>query len=241
MVKKYRRVTYTFPNAVEVYEYLDGRYGARGAPREKKKKATKEEIQKRNQWNKERRARNRLRTHFRENDYLITLTYRKSDRPPDMQTAKKHFSKAIRKIRDQYKKNGYELRWIRNIEVGTKGAWHIHVVVNRIPDADLIIKKAWPYGGMDIKLLYEKGEFADLAAYMTKCPETDSRLKETSYRPSNNIPLTEPEKKRFVRWKREPKPKEGYYIDKETYFEGENHFTKYPYRYYTMVPLHRRI
>lgn len=240
MIKRYKRLTYIFPNAIEVYEYLDGKYGARGAPRQKKRIITQEDIRKRNQWNKERKARNKLRSHFKENDYLITYTYRKSDRPPDMKVAKKEFAKAMRKIRQEYRKKGYEVKWIRNIEVGTKGAWHVHLIVNRIPDADLILKGAWPHGGMDIKLLYEKGGFAELAAYITKCPETDSRLKESSYSTSKNLPLTQPKEKKFVRWKREPKAKEGYYIDKETFYEGENKFTGYPYRYYTMVPIHRR-
>lgn len=241
MIKRYKRLTYIFPNAIEVYEYLDGKYGARGAPRRKKRKATPEEMKKRNQWNREKLARHKLRTWFRENDYLLTFTYRKSDRPPDMETAKKNFKKAYTEMRKEYRKRGYELRWMRNIEVGTKGAWHIHVVVNRIPDADLIAKKAWTHGGVDIKLLYEQGEFAELAAYITKTPDTDPRLKEASYSTSKNLPVEEPKEKRFARWVKEPKEKEGFYIDKESYYEGVNPVTGYKYRYYTMVRIHRRI
>lgn len=242
MVKRYKRLTYIFPNAIEVYEYLDGKYGAQGAPRQKKKKATKEEIKKRNQWNKERVARNKLRTWFKENDYWVTYTYRKDCRPPDMTTAKKQIQKALRKIRMEYKKRGYELKWMRNIELGTKGAWHIHMVINRIQDTDVILTKAWEYGGVHFKLLYQKGGFADLAAYITKIPDTDSRLKESKYSTSRNIPPTEPEPKRFVQWKKVPKVKEGYELDKESYHEGTNDFTGYKYRYYTMFPIiHRRI
>lgn len=240
-MKRYKRLTYRFPNAIEVHEYLDGRYGARGSPREKKKKPTPEQIRKRNQWNRERKARHKLRTWFKENDYLVTMTYRKRDRPPDMKAATEELSKAIRKIRTGYRKKGYELRYLRNIEVGTKGAWHIHMIINRIPDADLIIKKAWDHGGADFRLLYEQGEFAELAAYITKTPDTDPRLKEASYWASKNLPVPEPEVKRLARWKKEPKVKEGYYIDKESYFEGINPATGYKYRYYTMIRIHRRI
>ena len=48
-LRKYIRKTYRFKNAIEIYEHLDGRYGARGAPRKEKIKATPEEVKKRNQ------------------------------------------------------------------------------------------------------------------------------------------------------------------------------------------------
>ena len=240
MKKRYKRLTYTFPNAIEIYEHLDGRYGARGSPRQKKKKLTPEQVKKRNQWNRERKARHKLRTWFRENDYLVTLTYRKDERPEDMKQAVKELGKALRKMRNEYRKRGHELRYLRNIEVGTKGAWHIHLAVNRIPDADLIIKKAWDHGGINFKLLYEQGEFSELAAYLTKTPDTDPRLKESAYHASQNLPVPEPEKKLLTRWKKDPKPKPGYYIDKESFHEGINPATGYKYRHYTLIRIKRR-
>lgn len=241
MVKRYKRLTYIFDNVIEVYEYLDGKYGARGTPREKKKKPTKEEIRKRNQWNKERKARHKLHKYFKEKDWFITFTYDKEKRPADMKAAKEHFAKAIREIRKEYRKRGYELQWIRNIEVGTKNAWHIHIIIKNIPDSFQIATDAWEHGTVDGKLLYKKGTFAEIANYITKTPETEPKLKETSYSTSRNMPLPEPETKRIVRWVKEPKPKEGFYIDKETFHEGENSFTGYKYRYYTMIRLNRRI
>lgn len=244
MIKRYKRKTYTFERSIEIYEYLDGRYGAPGERRGKKKKATPEQIKKRNQWNKERLCRHKLKTHFKENDLLITLTYRKEARPPDMNAAKQDFRKAIGKIRSEYRKRGEELKWIRNIEVGPRGGWHVHLVVNRIPDSDLIIKKAWKKGAATYKHLYEEGDFADLAGYITKTPDTAGKYKENlvevSYSTSKNLPVKEPKEKRFVRWIKEPKPKKGYYIDKATYHEGINDLTGYRYRCYTMIKLDRR-
>ena len=92
------------------------------------------------------------------------------------------------------------------------------------------------------QLTYEKGEFKDLAAYLTKTPETDKRLRETSYSTSRNLPLPEPKKKTYVRWKTWNKiriPK-GYYLDEESVHEGNNPFTGYPYREYTLLKLKRR-
>lgn len=245
MLKRYKRLTYTFQDSIEVYEYLDGKYGAPGEKRGEKKKATPDQIKKRNQWNKERTARHKLKTWFKENDYLALLTYKREERPPDMKAAKKDFQEMMRVIRRECKKRGYEIRWIRNIEVGQKGGWHIHMVINREADMDLILKKAWIHGRVTFKHLYEEGGFEDLAGYITKTPETANKynenLIETSYSASRNLPVPEPEKKRFVRWRKEPKEKKGYYIDKSSYYEGENPVTGYKYRYYTMIRLNRRI
>lgn len=72
-----------------------------------------------------------------------------------METAKKHLAQAMRKVREKYKKAGKKMRWMANIEVGTKGAWHVHIVINRIADADIIIKDAWEHGAVTFKHLYE--------------------------------------------------------------------------------------
>jgi len=69
-----RRVTYDLGNVIERQEYLDGRYGAPGEKRAKKKKATPEEVEQVNQWTRERKARHRLRMYFKVNDYFFTLT-----------------------------------------------------------------------------------------------------------------------------------------------------------------------
>ena len=244
MIKRYKRIIYTFKHSIEVYEYLDGKYGAPGKKRLKKRKVTPEEIQIRNQWNRERKARHKLKTWFEKNDFMVLLTYKKERRPPDMKTAKRHLAKAMRYIRERYKKAKQTMRWMANIEVGTKGAWHIHVIVNRIRDADIYIKDAWSHGTVTFKHLYETGEFKDLAGYITKTPETcehyGEHLKETSYHASRNMPLQEPRKERFVQWRKTP-GKQGYYVDKDTYFEGINKLTGYRYRYYTLIKLDRII
>ncbi len=243
--KKYRRLTYGFKNSIEIYEYLDGRYGAPGEKREKKKGATPEQIRKRNQWNRERKARHKLKTWFQENDYLALLTYRRAARPQDMKAAVLDFGKAIRKVRRGFRKRGYELRWIRNIEVGPKGAWHIHLIINRIPDEDLILKKAWPHGMVTFKHLYEEGGFANLAGYITKTPETANKygenLVETSHHSSQNLPVQEPERRKLERWPKKPREKEGYCLDKASFYEGINPVTGCRYRYYTLIRINRRI
>lgn len=237
----YEEKTIRFKNAIERVEYHSARYGAPGMPRQKKKQLTSEQMEKRNQHNRERLARWKLRANMEVNDYFVTLTFRKDARPPDMEEAKSRWQKFIRKVRKEYQKRKYELKWMRNIEVGTRGAWHIHVILNRIPDTDLIIRAAWEWGRVVSQLLYEKGEFAQLAAYITKTPKTDPRLREASYSASRNLPVPEPEKKIRKRWKTWGKiriPK-GFYLDQDSFREGINPYTGYKYRSYTLLRVRR--
>ena len=238
----YRKKIYRFENAIEVEEYHSARYGAPGQSRQKRRKATPEQIEKINRRNKEKRCRHRLRSYFDVNDLFVTVTYEKDKRPSDMGEAKEHFREFIRILRREYARRGETLRWIRNIEVGSRGAWHIHMVVNRIQDADLIIRKAWDKGRAVYQLLYERGEFRSLAAYLTKDPKTDIRLREASYSTSRNMPLKEPEIREYHRmktWKEEPKVPDGYYLDRETLHEGVNPVTGYRYRTYTLLRYRR--
>lgn len=235
----YTKNIYRYLNATEFEEYHSGKYGAPGQERGKKKKPTPEQMERVNQWNREKLCRRKMRRWFRKKDMFATLTYAVKNRPPDMVTAKEHFKKFTDQVRKEYKKRGYVLRWIRNIEVGTRNAWHIHILLNRIPDTDLIIADAWPFGTVDMAPCHKKGEFRELAAYMTKTPKTEPRLKESSYSTSRNLPLLSPVTKVITRWDTWDKiriPK-GFYLDPDSYYEGINPVTGFPFRGYTLFRL----
>lgn len=246
-----KRIIYSLrkKDVIDIYEYHDGNYGARGMPRQKKRKPTKEEIQKINQLNRARRCRLKLLTYFNPGDVFATWTYDQRKRPPDMKAALKQFQKAMRYVRKEYKKRGRELYWIRNIERGTKGAWHIHLVVNEIGDTASILEKAWEHGGTWYTQIKKGGkifdeDFTKLANYLTKNEKTvemkndgqpgKSRIREANYNTSRNMPLPEPKKKPLVHWKKEVKPKKGYYIVR--IHEGTDP-VGFSYRRYTMIRL----
>lgn len=234
---------------IDVEEYHDGNYGAPGKKRIKKEKPTPEQMQKVNAMNKARRCRLKMLEYINPGDCFATWTYSVENRPLDMDTALKDFQKALKKVRREYKKQGRELFWFRNIQRGTKGAWHIHLVVNEIGGTTDILRNAWPHGGIysvEIrKSIFYDEDFTKLANYMTKDENTvelkadgkpsKPRIKESNYNTSRNMPITEPEVDRLVRWKSEPKPKKGYYIAK--IHEGNNPVTGYKYRRYTMIKL----
>lgn len=251
MVKR-KRYRFRQGDVIDVEEFHDGRYGGPGTGRAKRAKPTEEQMRTVNAQNKAKRCRQRMLEYFHEGDIFATWTYEVRNRPPDMQAALKDFQKAMRYVRREFKKRGYEVFWIRNIERGTKGAWHIHLVINEIGDTASIITKAWTKGGtwsIEIKnSKYYDEDFTKLANYMTKDEHTAEekkdgkpgkpRLSEASYNTSRNMPLPEPKVDKLRRWKEEPKPKKGYYIAK--IHEGINPVTRYKYRRYTMIRLKRR-
>ncbi len=248
------RKTYKFRqgDVIDVEEFHEGNYGAPGKCRGKKAKPTKEQMRKVNAMNKARRCRQRMLMYFEPGDFFATLSYDPKKRPSDMEQAKKDFSDAMKIIRKEYQKRGAVLFWIRNIERGTKGAWHIHIVINRIDDTASILEKAWPHGNVWFGKIKNNSQFYDedftkLSNYMTKDEHTTytkkdgtegkPKIKEASYSISRNMPLPEPKKDRLVHWKKEVKPKKGYYI--AGIHEGFNPVTGYKYRRYTMIRLNR--
>ena len=127
------------------------------------------------------------------------------------------------------------------------------MIINEIGDSASIIQKAWDKGGVWIETLkqfkYYDEDFSKIAAYITKdehSVETKAdgtpgkpRLREASYNTSRNMPLPEPHVDKLVRWKKEVKPKKGYYIAR--IWEGINPKTGYKYRRVTQIRLNRRI
>ena len=234
-------------DVIDVLECPDGNYGAPGIKRMRKKKATKEQMIQVNLLNKARVCRLKMLSYLNYGDFFITWTYRKSERPPNMDVALKHFQEAMRPIRRYYKKQKYECFWFRNIENGTRGAWHIHMVIKNIQGAECEIRKAWSHGGTYLVEIRNSDlfddDFSKLASYMTKNENSieykqdgtpaKSKILEANYNTSRNMPLPEPRKDELRYWKKEVKPKKGYYI--LNLYEGENPVTKLPYRRYTMI------
>lgn len=235
---------------LDVEEFHDGNYGAPGKERKRKKKPTAEQMKAVNAANKRKRCRQRLLQYFNHGDCFATWTYEQRNRPPDMENALRDFQKSIRHVRAEYKKRGRELFWIRNIERGTKGAWHIHLVINEIGDTASILQRAWPHGGTYTEEIRKSGKVYDedftlLSSYMTKDDNSREkkkdgspgapRLKEASYGTSRNMPLPVPKVDMLVRWKEEPDAKKGYYL--LNVHEGINPVTGYKYRRYTMMRL----
>ena len=233
-----KKKEYRFKNSIEIEEYVDGRFGAKGKKREEKKKVTPEQVKRQNQLNKAKNCRRRIKNNFEEDDYYWTLTFKKEQRPETLDEAKKIWTKLQRKLRDEYKRQKKKFKWIISIEKGKRGAIHFHLITNRIEDGDRFMKKLWTYGSIYLRLLYDNGDYKALADYMTKAAGDGE---ESYYSHSRNLPIPEPRVKRLKGEWKDIEPYKGYYIDKESIVEGINPVTGYKYRHYTMIRINRRI
>ncbi len=240
--KRYQREqrTYYFPNSIEVERVCRGKGGGRGRPREKKEKATEEQIKRQNRYNKEKKLRRIIKANFREDDYWTLLTYVKGFRT-NIKDAKKDFSKFCRLLRNEYRKKGFELKWVVRTEVGAKGSAHHHFLASRIPDGDVIIKKCWRKiagaGFPSFKQTYEEGGFKKLACYLAKEPEKEGI--EGNYSRSRNMIIPEPEitRARAKEMREYPVPLPGYYIDEDSVTMGINPITGQEYQHFIMFKL----
>lgn len=242
----YWKDIWRFKNSVEYEIKYKGKYGAKGEKRAKRKKATPEQIKMQNQRNREKNVRRLIKANFGENDYWITLKYPKGTRLK-IEDVKKHMKKFLDKTRKDYRKRNESFRFIYRMEIGKRGGIHIHILLNRITDADLLIKKNWEQGMADFTLAYETGGFRRLAEYLVKPPidGTDPEGKVARYHPSRNLVRPQPERKEYTHWTvrrlilEGPQPTPGFYIVPDSVVTGANPYTGMSYLHYEEVRIEK--
>lgn len=225
-----RKKEYTFRNKryIDIEIAMDGRYGNPSRRRREKRLLTPEAVAKQNRRNKQLRLWRLIRNNFEAGDYWITLTYRREDRPDDSETVRKDVQKLLRGLRSRYKKADAAFKYIYSIEIGERGGVHCHMIINRISGLDSMISTLWICGHVNITPMYADGHFKDLAEYIGKG---------SAYSRSRNLEMPK-ESKRELKAKDipiEPKPYKGYYVDKDSVYQGINIFNGLPFLHYTMV------
>lgn len=100
------------------------------------------------------------------------------------QQAEKHeareegFSESMEKGEERVLQEGVELFWIRNLEKGTKGAWHIHVVINETGDVAAILQRAWDKGGVYVEALKQNKLYDQrFACWRSTCAKMKTQRK----------------------------------------------------------------
>jgi RNA processing factor Prp31 len=237
----YYRTEITAGRTIEVIKSYSRRIGDH-KPRGGRDKPTQEEMQQVNRRNAETRLRRLINTNFGYGDYHLVLTYRKDQRP-DPAEARKKITKFLRQLRRTYKKIGEELKYIVVTEYEKK-AIHHHLIINGV-DANInkIVRDCWEWGSPHFTPLDDTGQYKELAAYFIK--ETAETYKKKDggarqrYSCSRN--LVKPVTKTTViekasKWIEDPKPKKGYYIDKDSTYNGTD-WSGRPIQYYTMIKL----
>ncbi len=223
---------------VEVEKYYTYKYKAKGTKRGEVVKATSEEQQKINDKLAEKKLRLKVNANFGEGDFHMVSDYRKDEKPSDRKEMREDADEFLRKLRKEYKKQGKELKYIHVMEVGSKGAMHHHWIINHIDTK--ILQKCWTKGRIKVFPLDDTGQYSELAAYFIKQTSKTKELQSKKWSCSKNLITPEPNIKIIStrEWFRTiPKPKKGYYIDKNSIHEGISKFTGYGYLRYTMIKI----
>lgn len=238
----YIKNTYTYPDGtIEVEKVFSPRYG-RNISNGPRKKPTSEEVAKVNMRNMIKKLTRTIRANFCSDDYHLTLTYKKDNRPSP-EEAKKVLKKYIAKLRKEYKTRGHPLKYIIVTEYHNK-AIHHHMIINNPDNFEKLIRKTWEGGGVNFSPLYENGDYDELAAYLVKeVKKTRTEKKnKPGYTRSRN--LIEPTLKREIvhsqSWREQPPIKKGYFLDKNSLVQGISELTGMPYQYYRLIKIKRR-
>lgn len=234
----YKRTIYRMPNCIYVELSHSGRYGAPGMPRRKKQNVTKEAQEKANQKRREKLMAMKINMNFLPGDFHLVLTYTRENRC-GMEEAKKNLKRFLEKLRYRYDKVNEQLKYIAVTAVGERGAVHHHIIINNIEGTTMKwIRKYWEMGRPYFTPLDEEGDYRKLAQYIFK-QDTSGEIH--AYTCSRNLVMPTPE---VTIMKRatfgEPKPKKGYYVEKESVFIGINPVTGFLYQHYTLRKVRRK-
>lgn len=247
----YKKKVWTFKKHIEIEKTYSLNYGAPGERRRAKRKRTPEDIERMNEWQAIKTLRRKINANFGEDDWHLIPTFEKSKRPADMEEAKVIIKKFLRDMRKEYKKLGLPFKYICAFEIGSKGAPHFHMIINNISTADTsttkIVRKLWKHGKPKFMAMDESGDYKDLAEYIIKQTKQTFREDETVFKArytcSKNLIKVEPEVEDLGRyWGKKTRridvppdmQEQGWYVDKESIYEGINPVTGRHYQYYTL-------
>lgn len=242
----YEKKEFHCGDLIEVEMHHKGNYGAPGQKREKKKKATPEEIRAGNERNARKKLRRLINTNFGPGDIHLVLTYQKELRPTP-EEAKKILRNFRDKLARRYKKNGAAFKWVLVTEYKNK-AIHHHMILNCPEgyDPSKDIASIWRRGRPKQTRLDDSGNYSQLAEYLIK--ETEKTFREETslqkQRFSHSRNLKEPKvRKKNVRakvWSRRIWIPKGYFMLPDSFYEGLNPVTGHRFREYTLQKLPER-
>lgn len=187
----------------------------------------------------------KLAANFTGRDYFCTFTYEPGREPCSRKEANHHKAQYVRKVRNQRRKRGQDIKWIFSVENKHGfGRYHLHAVISSAdPHLDFDeLRSLWPYGHVETTCLFDSDHkfntWLDVARYMTKERPEDGKdctpVGAQIYSCSRNLipPRIETE------WIADSSPLNmplgAYVIERE---ETENEYSRYKYVKYMTAPL----
>lgn len=171
--------------------------------------------------------------------YHVTLDYPKGERPETYEEAEKHLQTSLYKVSRILKRKDKEFKYIAVTERGKRAAaLHHHMVIERDPDVVDTLFKVWG-DHIHMSVMYEEGQFKDLAEYLVKVETKEEQTKGRSkYHRSRNLkkPI---EKSGLLQgdFKEEPFIPTGYELVEGTLENGVNEVVGVRYQHYMLKRL----
>lgn len=148
---------------MEVRKYYTGRYGKRGRGSPPCRPSSDAIIRSTNR-RQETELRRKLNANFAPGrDALVTLNWSGTPDPDEMLRGARNF---FRRLGYSYRKAGKTLKYVYCMEIGPRGARHIHAVISEVDLQEL--SRTWKEGSVNIQPLYPDGDYGKIARYMCK-------------------------------------------------------------------------
>lgn len=224
---------------IEVSKYYSVKWHCVGEKREPREKDITEAQKKVNQRIAAKTLRRLLNTNFEDGDLLVRLDFSREKYPTDSEAMQEMISKAVRKMRNEFKKSCQELKYVYVKEIGPRGGKHIHMVMSKCSTE--LIRKCWPHGGIHIDPLISNGQYSKIADYFikyaAKTEATEGELVGKRWYASRNLKRPKITKKIIManKFRKEMKAKNGYIVDKDSVRSGVSELTGFEYFAYTMI------
>lgn len=239
----YIRKTIHTGDTVEVEEYFTNRIGHH-EKRARKEKPTPEQTRQAYIRRRMKTLRWLMNENFRDGrDALATFSWGRRGKPPDdVKGIKDSAQLLIRRLRDEYARLGFDLKYIYTVEIGPRGSRHIHMIMNHAGELPLmVLQRCWG-GVVDVKPLYTSGQYEDIAKYFVKqyaekTSRTTGEELKRCFECSRNLqkPRIEIERIREKDLKKDIDPPEGMILEKTSVRQGVGKVTGRPYRFYRLI------
>lgn len=235
----YMKETCVAGKTVEIRKYYNFHTPPPGEHRGIREKPTPERVKRANRRKAERDLRRLMNANFTDEDYSLTLTYRKGEEPESIPDLRKDAAAYARKLTRIYKNAGIPFKWIYTVGAGPHRR-HIHILVSAFPDVGKL-SDTWEKGHVSMTKLYSDGNYSELAAYFIRNAE-DTKKEEASiglkpgrrYNTSHNLikPKVTRERIPAREFRKVPRPMKGYQIITDSIVNGISDLTGMPYLSY---------
>lgn len=251
-------------NTIEIRKYYTPRINVKGAKRLKNQKPTKEAMKKVNYRKAERELRRLMNHNFDKTARHITVTFDSPPTLEELQeavtkyirklrdiSAKNNKKKSTKRVQNgKHAKNGKKRKNTKKVQSELKYIYvlgagpvrrHAHILIQGLSTEE--IEEAWTLGHVRVQRVYSD-DLRKLASYfMRNAEDTREEMEKKGLRPgrrwnaSRNLKKPKATKKiiQANEYKPEAAARKGYYVDKESVFEGLSAFTGLAFFEYTLI------